>query len=276
MPMARINGVNLFYEETGKGPEAIVLVHGSWGDHHNWDGVVPSLAEPYRVVTYDRRGHSQSERPTGQGSIHEDVEDLEALVRHLGVAPAHIVGNSFGASIVLGLALKHPSTFRSLVVHEPPLVQLLADDPKTQPMLQEVGKRISAVASLLARGDAEGGAKQFVETVAFGPGAWDRLPAAGRQTFIANAATFLDEERDPDAFSLDLAGLARFQPPVLLTQGGTSPPFFPFILARIHDALPRAEFKVFDSAGHVPHLSHPAEYVQALTAFLGKNGQKRS
>lgn len=276
MPMARINGVNLFYEETGKGPETTVLVHGSWGDHHNWDGVVPSLAERYRVVTYDRRGHSQSERPAGQGSIHEDVEDLEALVRHLGAAPTHIVGNSFGASIVLGLAVKHPSTFRSLVVHEPPLVQLLADDPKTQPMLQEVGKRISAVANLLARGDTASGAKQFVETVAFGPGAWDRLPPAGRQTFIANAATFLDEERDPDAFSLDLAGLARFQQPALLTQGGASPPFFPFILSKIRSALPKAEFKIFDSAGHVPHVSHPAEYVQALMTFLGKSGQKRS
>src|SRR5579859_7648939 len=116
MPVARVNEVELYYELEGNG-EPLVFVHGSWGDHHNWDPVVTPLAESFRVVTYDRRGHSASERPPGQGSVFEDADDLAALVEHLDLAPAHIVGNSGGAAIVLRAAARHPEIFRTLVVH---------------------------------------------------------------------------------------------------------------------------------------------------------------
>jgi pimeloyl-ACP methyl ester carboxylesterase len=59
MPTESLNGIKSFYERQGVGPP-IVLVHGSWGDHHNWDAVVPGLAREYDVIRYDRRGHSQS------------------------------------------------------------------------------------------------------------------------------------------------------------------------------------------------------------------------
>ena len=101
MPTEKVNGVNIYYELTGAKGDALVLVHGSWGDHHNWDMVVGEFAKTFRVLTYDRRGHSQSERLSGQGLVTEDVDDLIALVEHLEIFPAHIVGNSYGAGIVL-------------------------------------------------------------------------------------------------------------------------------------------------------------------------------
>src|SRR5438105_3899809 len=73
MSVTRVNGVELYYQSRGSG-EPLVLVHGSWGDHHNWDPVVAALAESFRVVAYDRRGHSASERPAGQGSVFEDAD----------------------------------------------------------------------------------------------------------------------------------------------------------------------------------------------------------
>ncbi len=79
MPEQRINGANLFYELTGSG-DPLVLVHGSWVDHSSWQLVVPDLTRSFRVMTYDRRGHSLSERPLGQGSRREDEEDLVALM----------------------------------------------------------------------------------------------------------------------------------------------------------------------------------------------------
>src|SRR5262249_47737639 len=112
MPTARVNGVRLFYELNGTGKTPIVLVHGSWASHHDWDLVVPRLAESFRVIPYDRRGHSQSERPSAQGSIREDVADLAALIEHLGLGPARVAGNSFGASITLRLAGERPDLLR--------------------------------------------------------------------------------------------------------------------------------------------------------------------
>ena len=125
MPNSRINDVQLYWELSGDGSEPVVLVHGSWGDHHNWDAVVPGLSRQLRVATYDRRGHSRSQRPAGQGRIDQDVDDLAALIELLFSGPAHVVGNSFGAAISLRLAAQRPELFRSLVAHEPPLFGLL-------------------------------------------------------------------------------------------------------------------------------------------------------
>ena len=88
MAMPSVNGVRLFYELYGSGEVPVVLVHGSWVSHHDWDFLAPRLAEGFRVLTYDRRGHSRSERPGAQGSVREDVADLAALIEHLGLGPA--------------------------------------------------------------------------------------------------------------------------------------------------------------------------------------------
>src|SRR5574338_501295 len=121
MSTATINGVRLAYEIAGDGDIPLVLVHGSWVSRRSWDLVVPSLAESFRVVTYDRRGHSESERSMEQGSVDEDAADLASLIEYLGLAPAWVAGNSFGASITLRLAGKRPHLLRGVIAHEPPL-----------------------------------------------------------------------------------------------------------------------------------------------------------
>ena len=84
MATAKVNGVELYYEINGTGEVPLVLVHGSWDSHDDWNLVVPRLADSFRVLTYDRRGHSESQRPTGQGSVREDVADLASIDRTPG------------------------------------------------------------------------------------------------------------------------------------------------------------------------------------------------
>ena len=267
MSISAINGIQLYWELSGDGDPAI-LVHGSWGDHHNWDLVAPALSKSLRLATYDRRGHSISERPPGQGSIHQDVADLAALIEQLFGGPAHVIGNSFGAAIALNLAIQRPELIRSLVAHEPPLFGLLEGETQVQGALAAVQERIAAVVPLLEAGDFAGGARQFVETIAFGPGAWDQLPQATRDIFTFNAPTWLDELQEPGWMTLDLKRLAAFSAPALLSSGGESPPFFPLVVQRIAAALPHARKHVFQKAGHVPHLSHPGEYVPVVSDFI--------
>jgi pimeloyl-ACP methyl ester carboxylesterase len=263
---ARINGVELYYELSGSG-EPLVLVHGSWGDHHNWDAVVPALAESFRVLAYDRRGHSASERPAGQGNVFEDADDLAGLIDELGLAPAHVAGNSFGAAIVLRAATRRPQVFRTLIAHEPPLFPLLAGT-ELEPALAEVQRRIGAVVALLEGDDHEGAARLFVDTIAFGPGAWDeQLTPEMRDVFIANAPTWLDEVRDPDALQMDLKALAGFDKPALLTNGTESAPFFGPVVDMVAESLPRSERVTIDGADHVPHISVPGRYVELVRTF---------
>jgi pimeloyl-ACP methyl ester carboxylesterase len=268
MATATINGIRIFYELGGTGDVPLVLVHGSWGSHRGWDLVAPGLRKSFRVLAYDRRGHSQSERPAAQGSIREDVADLAALIESLGLAPAWVAGNSFGASIALRLAGARADLLRGVIAHEPPLFALLAGDPKTAPMLEETSRRVRAVAERIAAGDHPGAAEQFVETVALGPGWWGRLTPDLRQTFIENAATFLDEVRDPEQLAFDIAALGAFPRPALLTLGDQSPPVFAPVIARLREAAPRLALATFPGAGHIPHATHADAYVERITAFI--------
>jgi pimeloyl-ACP methyl ester carboxylesterase len=268
MPTSRINGVQLYWELSEGRGEPVVLVHGSWGDHHNWDSVVPALSRTLHVATYDRRGHSRSERPSGQGSIDEDVADLAALIEDLFSGSAHVIGNSFGAAIALRLASQRPELIRSLLAHEPPVFGLLEGETQVQPALAAVRERITAVVPLLQAGDFAGGARRFVETIAFGPDAWDQLPQATRDTFVFNAPTWLDELQEPESMTLDLKRLSAFSAPALLSLGGQSPPFFPLVVDRVSAALPHADRYRFEQAGHVPHLSHPDEYARVVSDFI--------
>lgn len=80
MPSISVNGVRLFYTLSGATGPPLVLVHGAWADQRDWELVVPHLAQRFRVLTYDRRGHSQSEAAAGPGSLDEDAADLAILL----------------------------------------------------------------------------------------------------------------------------------------------------------------------------------------------------
>jgi len=266
MPTARVNGTNLYYELGGEGSIPLVLVHGSWDSHEDWNAIVPNLSKQFRVLAYDRRGHSQSERPNGQGSVREDVADLAALIAHLELAPAWVIGNSFGGSITLRLAAERPDLLRGIIVHEPPLFGLLADDPEFAPMLRELKHLIDSVAQRISRGDHEGAAEQFVETIALGEGMWAQLPAEAQRKQIENAPTFLDETRDPEQLAFDPGWMRGFAHPALLTTGEMSPPIFAPVLDKLSTVLPAAV--VLPDAGHIPHVTHPDVYAEVITAFV--------
>jgi pimeloyl-ACP methyl ester carboxylesterase len=259
-----VNGVRIAYADRGGATTPLVLIHGSWGSHHNWDAVAPALAGSFRVVSYDRRGHSDSERPPGQGYVSEHVADLAALIQGLGLAPAWVVGNSAGAVISLKLAAARPDLLRGIVVHEPPLFGLLDQGGvaavPTGP-LTEVGRRIAA-------GDHAGAAELFVEEVALGPGSWAQMPEQMRAMMAGNAPTFLDELNDPEWDIVDDTRLARYDGPVLITSGDQSPPIFQPVVSRLAGLLPQARHTTYAGAGHIPQVTHPEEYVAEVVAFI--------
>jgi pimeloyl-ACP methyl ester carboxylesterase len=269
MPViVNLNGVDLFYESEGEGPP-LVLVHGDWSDHTTWQTVVPALAESFRVVSYDRRGYSQSSRPAELGSTRDQEDDLAALIEALGLAPAHVVATSFGGVVALGLATRRPELMRSLVIHEPPLMALVADDPEIQPLLAPFAAHLGSVLERIGRGDHEGAARQFVEEIALGPGGWELLPEPNREIAVRNAPPFLGQLGDAAATALDRSALARLAVPTLLTEGSESPRWFPAIVAELARTAAGAERGRFQGAGHAPHLTHPDDYVTVVRSFLG-------
>ena len=245
------------------------MVHGSWLSRGTWDGVVPDLAGSFRVVTYDRRGHGESERSSGQGGVREHVADLAALIEHLELAPAWVAGQSFGGSLTLRLAAERPELLRGIAAHEPPLFSTVTGDPAVAPIVERDMRTDAAVVERIASGDHAGAAEQFVEENA--PGMWAQSPPEVRQMMIDHAAAFLDEASDPDFYAFDLERIRDFPSPALLTQGDQSPPQFAPVVTKLAEALPLVEVRTLAGAGHAPHVEDPEAYVDALTTFARRH-----
>ncbi|GGM47962.1 alpha/beta hydrolase [Longimycelium tulufanense] len=266
----RVGGAELAWERAGSGP-AVVLVHGSGDNHRSWDAVAPALAETHTVIRYDRRGHSRSSAPPGQGSIREDAADLLTVVDELAGGSAHLVGHSYGGSVVLLAAAHRPTAARSLLVHEPPLFALVDEGTRA-----EAGRWMRQAADLLEAGDAEAGARTFVDHVGFGPGSWAELFDDDlRATAVANAHTWLDQHRDPDRLAVDPSALAGSGVPVTVTTGTATPPTYRAVVAALREKLPGAAVARVQGAGHAPHLSHPEAYVNLLRARLRDDRRSR-
>ena len=114
--------ITLEYEVRGTG-EPVVLIHGALIA----DAFAPLLAQPglterYRFIHYHRRGYMGSTHAPNPVSIAEQVADCRALLGHLGVERAHVVGHSYGGAIALQLTLDAPALVHSLAVLEPTLL----------------------------------------------------------------------------------------------------------------------------------------------------------
>lgn len=267
MAVETINGTTLGYDLDGEG-DAVVLIHGSWVDRHTWAFVASQLADAFRVVTYDRRGHGESVPEPEGSTVHDDVADVAALITALEIAPARVVGTSLGSAIALRLAATHPELVSRMVCHEPPLRSVLEADPQTRAMAEDEERRLAVVRERLEQGDHVGAAEYFMDDVAFGPGTWAQLPPPIQEVSLHHAPTFQGELLDHDAFRAEPELLARAAAPVLLTNGEQSPPIFAAILERLVRIVPDARVQVIPGAGHVPHISHAGQYTPVVRSFL--------
>lgn len=109
---AEINGATLWYESIGDG-YPLLLLHAGICDARMWDEHMEPLAARYRVIRYDMRGFGRSNLPDGPFAAHDDAC---ALLAHLGVGRAHIMGVSMGGTTALNLALAHPNCVSALIL----------------------------------------------------------------------------------------------------------------------------------------------------------------
>lgn len=107
-----VAGGQLYYEDIGSG-EPIIFIHGFTLDHRMWRPQVVALNESYRTVTYDIRGFGQSSIPVGP---YTHYDDLLALLNHLKIAKAHLVGLSMGGGIASAFTILHPDRVASLAL----------------------------------------------------------------------------------------------------------------------------------------------------------------
>ena len=118
MPAARLNGIEIYYRELGSG-YPVVLTHGLGDCAELWSPLAEALADRYRVVSWDMRGHYRSEAPEDLSQYTQDivVEDLRALCDHLGIDRAVHGGHSLGGYTALRFYQKCPERVAALILH---------------------------------------------------------------------------------------------------------------------------------------------------------------
>ena len=117
MPLAPVNGINLYYGEHGFG-FPLVWSHEFAGDYRSWKQQVNFFSRRYRVITYNARGYPPSDVPEclNDYTQAQSVDDLKALLDYLEIQRAHVGGLSMGGNVALNFGLTYPETARSLIV----------------------------------------------------------------------------------------------------------------------------------------------------------------
>jgi pimeloyl-ACP methyl ester carboxylesterase len=153
MPTASVNGTQLYYIQTGQGPDTL-FVHGLASNLAFWySGIILPLRSQYQVTAYDLRGHGYSSMPS-QGYTHSDMaDDLLKLADHLKLGRFHLIGHSFGGLVSLSFAIRQPDRLLSLTLADAPLDGAITKNndrawpawwPKLLSKLREVNVEIDA------------------------------------------------------------------------------------------------------------------------------------
>ncbi len=268
MPRAAVNGVQLYYEVHGRGP-AVVFAHGAGGNHMSWWQQVPVFARRYRCVTFDHRGFGLSgDGPDGPGPA-AFVEDLRALLDHLGIQETFLVGQSMGGWTCMGFTLAHPQRVRALVMANTlaglrRAVWLAASEEeraRAQALWQQrrLGRR-RALAFAFTRQHPHL-AFLYKQIRLLSEEGLQRLPT---QEYVQRLRAL---EREPEG-AASLEALASMRTPVLFI-GGEYDDIMPVPLMEVAVRLiPRARLVVVPGTGHSVYFEAPATFNRIVLEFF--------
>jgi 3-oxoadipate enol-lactonase len=256
-----VSAVAVSYTVDGPAGAPVVVLSNSLGATRGmWDPQVPPLAERYRVVTYDTRGHGESPAPAGPYALDDLVDDLVALLDEVDAPRAHVVGLSLGGMTGLRLAVREPERVDRLAV------MCTSAKPEPQGFLD----RAAAVRS--------GGTAPIAPTVAT---RWLTPPFAAEHPDLVARLEAMIAGADDEGYAscaevvarVDLReDLGRITAPTLVVSGADDPALPPEHQRLIAEGIPGAELLTVAPAAHLANLERSLEVTGALLAHLDAGG----
>ncbi len=271
MPHATADdGVRLYYEESGSGIP-VIFVHEYAGDHRSWEPQMRHFGQRYRAITYAARGYPPSGVPedVAQYSQFRAADDIGAVLDHLRIDQAHVVGLSMGGFATLHFGFRHAARARSLVV---------AGCGYGAEPDQRV--RFRAEAEAIAAFIASQGITVFAEKYAYGPTRvqFENKDPRGFAEFKAQLAehsalgarnTQLGVQRErPSLYELVDQMKALTVPTLVLTGDEDWPCLAPGILMKQH--ISTAALAVMPNCGHAINIEDPDEFNRLVSGFLAQ------
>jgi len=263
--IADVSGTRLYYEMAGSG-SPVVFIHGFGSDSRVWDSQFKAFAEQHLVIRYDFRGHGKSAVPSGDAYSHAD--DLNALLEHLNIPQASVIGHSLGGGIALDFALAYPEKTSCIVLADPTVdgYQWYEWNESWMPIFKEYATSGASTSlpmllahPLFAPGFRQNGVKARLTEILSGYSGWHII---NTDPVIAG---------DPPA----IQRLDQIQAPVLILIGILDLPDFHAIGTILLEKIPNAQKIEFADTGHVLPMEAPEKFNEIVLSFLESDKAKR-
>jgi 3-oxoadipate enol-lactonase len=258
-----MTAVDVAYTEAGPADAPVLVLSNSLGaTRAMWDPQVPALAERFRVVTYDTRGHGKSPAPAGPYSIDDLTDDVVALLDRLGVERVHLAGVSLGGMTGMRLAAREPARVHRLAV----FCSSVKPDPQgflDRARAVRAGGTAPLAPAVVSRWLTPDYAAQHPDLV------------AGLESMVAGADDEGYAACGEAVGRLDLRDdLGRIGAPTLVVSGAEDPALPPEHQRVIAGGIPGAELLTV-AAAHLANLEQPVQVSGALLGHLGAAGSGR-
>lgn len=263
---ARIGRYTLRYVEQGAGP-AVVLIHGLAGDASAWNAQLPLLAPYFRVIAFDNRGAGGSTQVDEPVSTQDLAADTLALIDHLRIDHAQVVGRSMGGAIAQHMALLAPARVDSLV--------LCASFAKLDPLGRRVLSNMRE--ALEWRGSwadhARHSVQNFVSAHFFNT-CPDQVAAIERLIGGETRLPTCYSRQNEACQQHDTAGdLARILQPTLVMAGSADPICSLAATRILAEGLPNARTEIFEHASHFFLMEQPERFDRLLLDWLQRHAR---
>ncbi|HTP63709.1 MAG TPA: alpha/beta hydrolase [Burkholderiales bacterium] len=268
MPYAQSTGARLYYEETGTG-YPVIFVHEYGADHREWEHQVRFFSRDYRCIAYAARGYPPSDVPDDPKLYGQDhsADDIVAVLRHLGIARAHVVGLSMGAFATLRCGLRHPEAASALVVAGCGSGSNLAQLADWRRLQAETSARL-AKEGWAALAEETGHSPTRIQLKKKDPRAWNEFMEHLRGHSAKGSALtqrWYQGERDP-VYHWE-AQLKEMTVPTLVVVGDEDEPCVePSVFLK--RTLPKAGLWMCPRTGHAINLEEPAAFNREVAAFF--------
>lgn len=263
MPKVAVNGLGLYYEVEGDG-EPVVLIPGFAAGRWIWFKQTADLSRNFRVIIFDPRGVSASDKPEGPQTIGMLADDVAHFLRTIGVNSAHIVGASFGGFVAQEFALKYPSMTRKLVLcctsfggpnHVTPAPETLMALASTKGLNSEERMRANLLLAFTP---------EFVRTE---EAEVDRIVHL-RATNDVPEHIYLSQLQAAMNFNVE-SRLSEITSPTLVVSGDAD------VIVPVQNSfnlvnkIPGAKLHIVKGGSHTFFIEQPHEFNQLLSAFIG-------
>lgn len=256
-------GNRVAYYDRGQGP-VLLLLHGMFGDHLDWEPVLEPLSTSFRVIAPDLPGFGNSDKPDIEYSAEFFVETLHELVSSLGLSDVTLVGNSFGGSIAILYSIAHPISVARLVLVSSGGMRRYSASEVEQVNLRFSEQNVGAFSPAV---------QEMMLSPIFGRHSPNRDRYMAKQAAKLVRADFLDYARSLSraarmAFPLYLRQrLTEISCPTLLVWGDADVVFPPELAHQALAILQAGKLVLLPGCGHVPQLDDPGAFAAAVREF---------